>query len=521
MRTANAERVIAIPKRRDFSDCFMGALLARSLAPMREVRPSRASRGSPVWRAPVASFAADGRAMGPSYYGSCVTPYFGPGLARGCTGFRRRAIRGRRRGRPPATRGIRPRPRQRVFRNWTTPAMASSTSSTDVGLPDAEHHGNLVAVTATKAQPRDDPTWATGTSSCRERGDRPFKWRSPCRRSRSRRRRRRSLSAPWCACPRQHGRHGPVAGLLHQIAPQLARTAWVAQLPQRHRLDLADPLAAHVELCADLLERAGTAVLQPEPELEHSALTSRQRVEHGRHLLLEQLVRRGLGRGQRAAVLDEVAEMGVLLLADRRIEGERVLARLDDLADLLRRDHDLLAPRHRFADLLGRRFAAQLLEEGARDSAEAADRLQHVDRDADRARLVGDRAGDRLPDPPLSIGGELEASLVVEFLDRPDQADVALLQEVEKTQPAADVLLGDRDDEAQVRRRQLLAGVTAYTHQHPAPLAELGAGRHGGVPAHLLKQRSVVPGEDPALEGRERDALAGPVVEGAQAHVVA
>src|SRR5664280_1688581 len=135
MRTANAERVIAIPKRRDFSDCFMWALLARSLAPMREVRPSRASRGSPVWRAPVASFAADGRAMGPSYYGSCVTPYFGPGLARGCTGFRRRAIRGRRRGRPPATRGIRPRPRQRVFRTGTTPAMASSTSSTDVGLP--------------------------------------------------------------------------------------------------------------------------------------------------------------------------------------------------------------------------------------------------------------------------------------------------------------------------------------------------------------------------------------------------
>src|SRR5664279_2851168 len=152
---------------------------------------------------------------------------------------------------------------------------------------------------------------------------------------------------------------------------------------------------------------------------------------------------------------------------------------------------------------------------------EAANRLQHVDRYADRAGLVVDRAGDRLADPPLRIGGELEASLVVELLDGPDQANVALLQEVEETQPAADVLLGDRDDEAQVRRRQLLAGVTAYTHQHPAPLAELGAGQHGGVPAHLLKQRSVVPGEDPALEGRERDALAGPVVERAQAHVVA
>src|ERR1035437_5651973 len=80
---------------------------------------------------------------------------------------------------------------------------------------------------------------------------------------------------------------GPAAGLLHQIAPQLARTAWVAQLPQRLRLDLADALAAHVELCADLLERPGTAVFQPEAELQDASLTSRQRVEHGRHPLLE------------------------------------------------------------------------------------------------------------------------------------------------------------------------------------------------------------------------------------------
>ena len=144
MKTANAERVIAIPKRRDFSDCFIWALLARSLAPMREVRPSRASRGSPVWRAPVASSAADGRAMGPSYYGSCVTPYFGPGSARGCTGSRGRAIRGRRRGRPSGDpggsgrgpgsgcsgTGLRPRwrarPRQRTSGSRTPNTMTTS-----------------------------------------------------------------------------------------------------------------------------------------------------------------------------------------------------------------------------------------------------------------------------------------------------------------------------------------------------------------------------------------------------------
>jgi hypothetical protein len=54
--------VTAIPKSRDFSDGFMWALLARSsgallarsppMARLRAVRPSRASRGSPVWRVP-------------------------------------------------------------------------------------------------------------------------------------------------------------------------------------------------------------------------------------------------------------------------------------------------------------------------------------------------------------------------------------------------------------------------------------------------------------------------------------
>src|SRR5450759_532795 len=83
---------------------------------------------------------------------------------------------------------------------------------------------------------------------------------------------------PGCACPRQHGRCGPAASLL-QVVPQLARTARVAQLPQRLRLDLTDALAAHVKLLADLLMGASAAVLQAEAQLEHSALAAGQRVE--------------------------------------------------------------------------------------------------------------------------------------------------------------------------------------------------------------------------------------------------
>ena len=82
-----------------------------------------------------------------------------------------------------------------------------------------------------------------------------------------------------------------------------------------------------------------------------------------------------------------------------------------------------------------------------------------MDRDPDRARLVGDRAGHRLADPPGRVGGELEALAVVELLDRADQAEVALLDQVEQVQAAAHVALGDGHDQAQVGLDQRVLGV--------------------------------------------------------------
>src|SRR6476646_9594047 len=52
--------------------------------------------------------------------------------------------------------------------------------------------------------------------------------------------------------PRPAGQRPADGGLL-QVVLQLARPRWVAQLAQRLRLDLADSLAGHVELLADLL----------------------------------------------------------------------------------------------------------------------------------------------------------------------------------------------------------------------------------------------------------------------------
>ena len=61
------------------------------------------------------------------------------------------------------------------------------------------------------------------------------------------------------------------------------------------------------------------------------------------------------------------------------------------------------------AQLFGRRLAADLLHQPARNLEHAVDRLDHVHGDADGARLVGDGARDGLADPPCRIGGELVA----------------------------------------------------------------------------------------------------------------
>src|SRR3990170_4196486 len=242
------------------------------------------------------------------------------------------------------------------------------------------------------------------------------------------------------------------AAALLQVVLQLLAARGVAQLPQRLRLYLADALPRHVELPPNLFQRAAPAVLQPEAQHQHLLLARRQRAEHVLHVLLEKLVRGRLRRRHRPLVLDEVAQVGVLLLTDRRLQRHGLLRDLYDLAHLVRRDL------HPAADLLAGRLAPVLLHQPAADADQLVYRLHHVDGDADGARLVGDGAGDRLADPPGGVGAELVALAVVELLHRADEADVPLLDEVQERHAATDVLLGDADDEAQVGLRQPLFG---------------------------------------------------------------
>ena len=80
-------------------------------------------------------------------------------------------------------------------------------------------------------------------------------------------------------------------------------------------------------------------------------------------------------------------------------------------------------------------------------------------RDADGSRLVGNAAGDGLADPPGGVGRELVTATVLELVHGLHQADVTLLDQVQELQAAVGVLLGDRNDQAQVGFDHLLLGL--------------------------------------------------------------
>ena len=138
-----------------------------------------------------------------------------------------------------------------------------------------------------------------------------------------------------------------------------------------------------------------------------------------------------------------------LVAADRHVEAHRVAAVLEQIGDLLRRDARLLG------QFLVGGLAAEVLVHLALDPGELVDLLDEVDGQPDGAALVGHAAGDRLTDPPRGVGRELEALGVVELLHRADQAQVALLDQVQQRHAATGVALGQRHHESQVGFQQV------------------------------------------------------------------
>src|SRR5215467_4817958 len=137
--------------------------------------------------------------------------------------------------------------------------------------------------------------------------------------------------------------------------------------------------------------------------------------------------------------------MAIFFLADRRFKTDRLLADLDDLAHLFRADLHLLC------DFLGRGFTTKVLEQTTADTDQAIDRLHHMHWNANRSSLVSNSTRNRLTNPPCRIRAEFVAFRVIEFLDSTNQADVSLLDQIQKAHTAANILFSNAYDKTQVR----------------------------------------------------------------------
>ena len=197
-------------------------------------------------------------------------------------------------------------------------------------------------------------------------------------------------------------------------------------------------------MLADLLQGVVAGHLDAKAHPQNLGLARRQAVQNIFHHITQTGLHGGLHGSGVGAVLDEVAQVGVVIVANRSLHGDRLFGDLHDLADLVFRD---LHPGRQHA---GIGLKAELLQMLPADTVHLVDGLDHVHRNADGAGLIGNRAGDGLANPPGGIGGELVAAAVLKFVNRFHQADVALLDQVEKLQTAVGVFFSNRDDQAQV-----------------------------------------------------------------------
>src|ERR687897_1809405 len=159
---------------------------------------------------------------------------------------------------------------------------------------------------------------------------------------------------------------------------------------------------------------------------------------------LEQRFGDGVRGGHGAGVLQEVAELGGVVVPDGGGQAYGALAYLLQPLDLRYEDAQLER------DLLLCGLASEGLDHAPVGPVVLVDLLDHVNGDADGPPLVGDGAGYRLPYPPRRIRRELVAFGMVELLGRPYQPEVALLDQIEKRDTPVTILLGDGDDETKV-----------------------------------------------------------------------
>src|SRR4051812_40660995 len=154
-------------------------------------------------------------------------------------------------------------------------------------------------------------------------------------------------------------------------------------------------------------------------------------------------------------VFDEIAKKRVAFLAHRCLEGDRMPGDVQDLTYLV------IGDVHGAGNLELSRLSLEDLLQPVPRFLHPIYGLADMNREPNRSALIGNSAGDCLPNPPGGIGGEFEPALVVKLVGRLHETDIAFLDEIEEGETATDVLLCNRDDESKICANEMSSGELA------------------------------------------------------------
>ena len=200
----------------------------------------------------------------------------------------------------------------------------------------------------------------------------------------------------------------------------------MTQLTQRLRFDLTDTFAGNVELFTHFFQRVVGVHIDTETHTQDFRFTGGQASQNivrcGTQALGGGRVKRQLEGG----ILDEITQMRIFIITDWCFHGDWLFGDLQYLTDLVFRHQ------HALGQLFRRRLATHLLQHLAGNTVELVDGLNHMHRNTDGARLIRDRAGDSLTDPPGCVGGELVTTTVFKLIYRFHQTDVAFLDLIQE-----------------------------------------------------------------------------------------
>ena len=155
-------------------------------------------------------------------------------------------------------------------------------------------------------------------------------------------------------------------------------------------------------------------------------------------------------------VLDGILDAAIVFCAQRRFEGKRHSVDANQLAELFG------GQVHLEGEFLSGGLALKLSEQVNPHVSEPVHDLVRVNRNPYRARLIAERAFDRLPNPPRGLRGEFVAEPVVELVDGSHEPDVPFLNQVEEVEPTARVSIRYGHDQAEIGLHDLLTSIPTY-----------------------------------------------------------